>query len=180
MDKRMPKESIFISAENRMNSFKEWPQEFKRQTKAQSENSGIREKSRLYQPKKQEKLVKPAVMKLQKKEEEFQLRTMNHPFVEKKPLPYMPHDNVMEILLTLKKIVEENYEMNTIGKAFDIARNNIKKKVLHENYLWDLSKYANLYQRTEPNLGLSPKETTELLEEIDKWVKISIEHSDKL
>lgn len=70
--------------------------------------------------------------------------------------------------------------MNTIGKAFDIARNNIKKKVLHENYLWDISKYANLYQKTEPNIGLSSKETTELLKEIDKWVKIAIEHSDKL
>ena len=79
----------------------------------------------------------------------------------------------------LKKIVEENYEMNTIGKAFDLARNNIKKKVLHENFLWDLSKYANVYQRTEPNLGLSPKETRELQAEIDKWVKLSIEHSDK-
>lgn len=180
MDKRMPKESIFISAENKMNIFKEWPMEFKRQTKVQLENSVIREKTRLYQPKEKDKLEKPAVIKLQKKEEEFQLRTMKRSFVEIKPLPYIPHDNVMEILLTLKKIVEENYEMNTIGKAFDIARNNIKKKVLHENYLWDISKYANLYQKTEPNIGLSSKETTELLKEIDKWVKIAIEHSDKL
>jgi hypothetical protein len=180
MDKRMPKESILISAEKKMNSFKEWPMEFKRQTKEQLENSAIHEKPRLYQPKKEDMLEKPAVIKLQKKEEEFQLRTMKRPFVEQKSLPYMPHDNILEILLTLKKTVEENYEMKTIGKVFDIARNNIKKKILHENYLWELSKYANLYQRTEPNIGLSPKETTELLEEIDKWVKITVDHSDNL
>jgi len=82
--------------------------------------------------------------------------------------------------MTLKKLVEENYDIITIGKAFDIARNNIKKKVLHENYLWDLSKYTNIYERTEPNIGLSLKEKTEILEEIDKWVKITVEHSDKL
>jgi hypothetical protein len=180
MDKKMPKESIFISAENKMNSFKEWPIELKRQTKSQLENSAIQEKPRLYQPKNEEKLEKPAVLKFQKKEEDFQLRTMKRPFVEKKPLPYMPHDNVLEILLTLKKMVEKNYEMNTIGKAFDIARNNIKKKVLHENYLWDLSKHANIYQRTEPNIGLSLNEKKELLIEIDKWVKLAIDHSDKL
>ncbi|GAH88631.1 unnamed protein product, partial [marine sediment metagenome] len=43
------------------------------------------------------------------------------PFVEIKPLPYIPHDNALEILMTLKKLVEENYDIITIGKAFDIA-----------------------------------------------------------
>jgi hypothetical protein len=176
----MPKESILISAEDRMNSFKEWPMELTRQTKMQLESRIRQEKARLYQPPVKEKLEKPIVIKLQKKEEEFQLRTMQRPFVENKPFPYIPHDNVMEILLTLKKLVEQKYDMQTLGKAFDKARNNIKKKILHENYLWDLSKYANFYQRTESNLGLSPKESTEILEEIDKWIKISIEHSDNI
>lgn len=125
-------------------------------------------------------LEKPEVLKFQKREEEFELRTMKRPFVEIKPLPYIPHDNALEILLTLKKIVEENYDITTIGKAFDLARNNIKQKILHENYLWDLSKYANIYERAEPNIGLSLKEKTEILEEIDKWVKITVEHFDKL
>jgi hypothetical protein len=180
MDKKMPKESILLSAEDRMNSFKDWPSEFQRKTKEQLESSVIQEKTKLYQPQDQKKLTKPGVIPLQKKDDNFQLRTMKRPFVEKKPLPYIPHDNVMKILMALKKLVEENYDMQTLGKAFDKARNNIKKKVLHENYLWDLSKYANLYQRTEPNIGLSPKETTEIMEEIDKWIKIAIEHSDIL
>jgi hypothetical protein len=180
MDKKMPKESIFISAESRMNTFKEWPIEFKRQTKEQLEINGIQEKTKLYQPSKKELLEKPKVLKYQKREEEFELRTMKRPMVEMKPLPYIPHDNVLQILMTLKKIVEENYDIATIGKVFEIARNNIKKKVLHENYLWDLSKYANIYEKIQPKIGLSSKEKTELLEEIDKWVKVSVEHSDKL
>ncbi|MFX0030989.1 MAG: hypothetical protein ACFE8B_17375 [Candidatus Hermodarchaeota archaeon] len=179
-DKKMPKESIFISAENRLNSFKEWPLEFKRQTKEQLESSAGQVKAKLYQPQEQEKLKEPKVLGFQKKEETFVPRTLKHPFIEKKPLPYIPNNNVLEILMTLKKIVEGNYELNTIGKAFDIARNNIKKKVLHENYLWDISKYANIYQRSEPNIGLSSKEKREILIEIDKWVKIAIDHSDKL
>ncbi|MFX1344052.1 MAG: hypothetical protein ACFFAI_03010 [Promethearchaeota archaeon] len=180
MDKKMPKESIFISAERRMNKYQDWPIELKRQSKEQLELSGIQEKPRLYQPDKEELLKKPEVLKFQTREEEFELRTMKRPFVEKKPVPYIPHDNALQILLTLKKIVEENYDIITIGKSFDIARNNIKKKILHENYLWDLSKYANMYERTDPNIGLSPKEKSELLQEIDKWIKITIEHSDKL
>lgn len=180
MDKKMPKESIFISAERRMNSFKDWPTELKRQTREQLESSIIQEQTRLYQPDKIRKPEKLEVLKFQKREEEFELRTMKRPLVEIKPLPYIPHDNTLEILLTLKKIVEENYDITTIGKAFDIARNNIKKKVLHENYLWDLSKYANIYERTEPNIGFSSREKAELLEEIDKWVKVTVEHSDKL
>ncbi len=175
MYKKMPKESIFISAENRMNSFKDWPVELGRRTKEQLEKANIPKKTRLYQPEKKEELEKLVITKFQKREEEFELRTMKHPFVETKPLPYIPHENAIETLITLKEILEENYDIQTIGRAFEIARNNIKKKVLHVNYLWELSKYANTYQRTEPNLGLSSKEKAEVLRDIDNWIKITIE-----
>lgn len=175
MDKKMPKESIFISAESRINSFKEWPTQLKRQTREELESSIIQKKTRLYQPDKKEMLEKPEVLKFQRKEEEFELRTMKHPFIETKPLPYIPHENALETLTILQEIVEENYDMQTIGKAFEVARNNIKKKVLHVNYLWELSKYANIYQRAEPNLGLSSKEKAEVLRDIDNWIKITID-----
>jgi len=175
MDKKMPKESIFISAENNMNSFKEWPIQLQRQTKEQLERVGIAKKTRIYQPEKEKTLEKPAVTKFVKKEENFELRTMKRPFIETKPLPYIPHENAIETLLTIKKIVEENYDIKTIGKALEIARNTIKNKILHVNYLWELSKYANVYQRAEPNLGLSSKEKIELLRDIDNWIKITIQ-----
>ena len=175
MDKKMPKESIFISAEHQMNSFKAWPIQLQRQTKEQLGRESIVKKTRVYQPIKEKILEKPYVTKFIKKEENFELRTMKRPFIETKPLPYIPHENVIETLMTIKKIVEENYDLQTIGKALEIARNNIKKKILHVNYLWELSKYANRYQRAEPNLGLSSKEKTELLRDIDNWIKITIQ-----
>ncbi|MBA7531102.1 hypothetical protein ES705_23313 [subsurface metagenome] len=44
--------------------------------------------------------------------------------------------------------------------------------ILHSNILWDMSKFANIYQHTEPNLGLSPKEKFELIEKINKWINL--------
>jgi len=173
INKKMPKESILISAEDRMNDFKEWSTQFKRQKKEQLEKATPEGKSKLYQPEKPKTLDKPTIAKFVKKEENFELRTMKRSFVPTKPLPYIPFENPYECLVTLKKIVEENYDIQTIGRAFEIARNNIKKKILHANYLWELSKYANVYQREEPNLALSPKERTELLRHISNWIKIT-------
>ncbi|MFX0022097.1 MAG: hypothetical protein ACFE9S_07200 [Candidatus Hermodarchaeota archaeon] len=174
MDKKMPKESIFISAEERMEDFIEWPVEIKRQTKEKLEEARLVKKSKLYEPKQPKVLEKPLFPKYVKKEENFELRTMKRSFIETKPLPYIPHENPLQTLVTIKEIVEENYDIKTIGRAIEMARNNIKKSVLHVNYLWELSKYANIYQKFEPNLGLSPKERTELLRDIDNWIKITI------
>ncbi|MCK4380597.1 MAG: hypothetical protein KAW51_05605, partial [Candidatus Lokiarchaeota archaeon] len=41
ISKRMPKESILISAESAMESFREWPDIFRRQSKEQLEKSFI-------------------------------------------------------------------------------------------------------------------------------------------
>jgi hypothetical protein len=175
MNKEMPKESIFISAEEKMNLFKDWPLQLKRRTKKQLEKAGPVKKPKLYQPQQPKTLEKPMVTKFVKKEDNFELRTMQRPFSPTKPLPYIPHENPLQTLTTLKEIVEENYDIKTIGRAFEMTRNNIKKNVLHINYLWELSKYANVYQKTEPNLGLSSKEKRELLRNIDNWIKITIQ-----
>ncbi|MFW9828679.1 MAG: hypothetical protein ACFFEY_13890 [Candidatus Thorarchaeota archaeon] len=180
MYKKMPKESILISAENRMESFKEWPNQFKRRTKEELESALTEDKSRLYQPQRSKTLEKPFLTKFIRREENFEVRTMKRPYAETKPPPYIPHENPIEIIITLKKIVEENYEIKTIGKAFEIARNNIKKLILHENYLWELSKYANIYQKAESNIGLSEKEKNALLRTIDNWMKVTIQNFGNL
>lgn len=169
--KKMPKESIFRSAENRMNNFVEWPSYHKRQTKEQLEATVISTKSRIYQPKKKEAPEKVIIPDFKKKDDEYELTNVKHPFVEYKPLPFIPHGSVLQILLSLKRIVDEDYDIRTIGKAFEIARDHIKKKVLHVNYLWKMSKYVNLYQKTEPNIGLSRNEKIALLRDINEWIK---------
>ena len=171
--KKMPKESILISAEPYMETFKDWPDVFKRQSKEQLEQSFIPNEAVKYQPIEPGVLKKPEILEFRRNEEQFELRTMKRPFVEFKPLLTIPRGKVLNILTVLKKIVEEDYEIQSIGKAFDIARNNIKKKVFHLNFLWDMSKYANLYHSMEPDIGLSLKEKSELLEEIDNWIEIS-------
>ena len=179
ISKKMPKESILISAESAMESFREWPDIFRRQSKEQLEKSFIPEETVKYQPKEPIGLQKPAVGEFKKKDKDFELRTVKRPFVGFKPLPTIPIDNLLDILATLRKVVEEDFDIKSIGKTLEIARDNIKREVLHANFLWDMSKYSNVYQRIEPNVGLGFNEKEDLLREIDYWIKISQKHYDK-
>ncbi len=173
------KESILISAQPYVKSFRDWPDNFRRQSKEQLEKSFVPNETVKYQPKEPTGLKKPEVGEFKRKEEDFELRTMQRPFVRFKPLLTIPIDNVLEILTTLRKVVEEDYEIRSIGKTFEIARDNIKKNLLHANFLWDMSKYSNVYQKAESNIGLSFNEKEDLLREIDYWIKISQKHYDK-
>ncbi|MFX1327540.1 MAG: hypothetical protein ACFE91_05275 [Promethearchaeota archaeon] len=173
VSKKGPKESILISAEPFMDSFIDWPNNFQRQSKEQLKETFIPIETVKYQPKKVEGLIKPKVGKFKKKEEDFELRTMKRPFIPLKPLPIIPTDNLLEILKTLRTIVENDYDIQSMGKAFEIARDNIKRNILHANFLWDMSKYSNVYQKAEANIGLSYNEKKDLLRDIDYWIRIS-------
>lgn len=176
---KKPKESILISAQPYVESFRAWPNSIRRQSKEQLERSFVPNETVKYQPIEPTRLKKPEVGNFKRKEEDFELRTMQRPFVGFKPLPTIPIDNLFEILTTLRKVVEEDYDLQSIGKTLEIARDNIKKEVLHANFLWDMSKYSNVYQRAESNIGLSFNEKEDLLREIDYWIKISQKHYDK-
>ena len=43
-----------------------------------------------------------------------------------------------------------------------------------------MSKYINLYQKQEPNIGLSLNEKTDLLKDINDWIKITHEKLNNL
>ncbi|MFX0026620.1 MAG: hypothetical protein ACFE8M_09385 [Candidatus Hermodarchaeota archaeon] len=163
------KETILVSADENLASFVEWPDQFRRRTKKELEDSVLIGRERLYHPREEEKTI----VKEEPKRETFEPRFIERPTVEIKILPEIPTSNIIEILLVLKDIINQDYDLRSIGKAFEIARNYIKSMVLHLNYLWDLSKYANIYQRAKPNLGLSYKEKLELLEKIDTWIDMS-------
>ena len=167
--KKTLKESILVSAEENLASFVEWPDQFRRRTKKELEDSVLIGRERLYHPKKEEKII----VKEEPKREKFEPRFIERPTVEIKTLPKIPTSNIIEILSVLKEIIKQDYDLRSIGKAFEIARNYIKSMVLHLNYLWDLSKYANIYQRAKPNLGLSYKEKLALLDKVDTWMDLS-------
>ncbi|MHA1478523.1 MAG: hypothetical protein ACTSPU_10020 [Promethearchaeota archaeon] len=170
-NERMPKESVLLSAESRMNSFVDWPENFKRKTKDELEKSVVQVISKLYQPKEVDKeTIK--TKEFRGEPEEFKIRTMKRPTVELKPLPTIPTSNTLDILLAIKNIVNQDYDVRSIGRAIEIARDYIKSMILHSNILWEMSRFANLYQRAEPNVGLSSKEKFELVEQIDKWINL--------
>ena len=170
-NKKILKESIFISAEPQINSFVDWPEQFRRKTKDELEKSVVQVANKIYQPNEVDKNALP-FKEYRNEQYQFEIRTMKRPIVELKPLPNMPTSNTLDILLTVKEIVNNDYDVRSIGKALETARDYIKSMILHSNILWDMSKFANIYQHTEPNLGLSPKEKFELIEKINKWINL--------
>ncbi len=170
-DKKLPKESIFLSAEPRMNSFVDWPESFRRRTKNELERSVVQEKSKIYQPKEVNKET-IRVEEFGLEQEEFKIRSMKRPLVDVKTLPIIPTSNSLEILLTVKNIVNQDYDIRSIGRALEIARDYIRSMILHSHVLWEMSRYVNLYQKVEPNVGLSSKEKFELGEQIKKWINL--------
>ena len=167
----MPKESAFRSAEERMDSFVDWPEAFKRKTKNELEKSVVRVESKLYQPKEEdEETVSLPIFREEQKE--FKIRTMKRPKVFAKQLPIIPTSNSLEILLVIKDIVNQDYDIRSIARALETARDYIKSMILHSNVLWEMSKYVNLYMKVEPNVGLSSKEKDELMEQIERWINL--------
>jgi hypothetical protein len=185
--KTMPKESVFFSAENRMNSFFYWPQQFKRNTREELEMSAVFKELETHPP------VTPIIKSPERNTSDinqidkqigplgkkFEIRTMKHEPVEEKLLPYPPEGNIEQILHYLKDIVKANYEMRLVGKAFELARNNLQRIILQSKFMWEMGKYANLYQRKEPHLGLSRREIDELLENIDNWIDDTRKNREK-
>lgn len=168
---KMPKESAFRSAEERMDSFVDWPEAFKRKTKNELEKSVVRVESKLYQPKEEdEETVSLPIFREEQKE--FKIRTMKRPKVFAKQLPIIPTSNSLEILLVIKDIVNQDYDIRSIARALETARDYIKSMILHSNVLWEMSKYVNLYMKVEPNVGLSSKEKDELMEQIERWINL--------
>ncbi|MHA1337315.1 MAG: hypothetical protein ACTSPW_16505 [Promethearchaeota archaeon] len=166
------KNHILTSAENRINEIRSWPEIFKRKSK----NDLIPLEPKIIigqtQNNKDSVQTQPTEeFKEPEREEEFQLRLMKSERVESKFLPAAPEGDIEEIMLYLKYVIEENYEMRLIGEAFERARDNIRKIVLQANYLWEMSKFANLYKKKPPNLALPLKEKVNLLRKIDSWIE---------
>ncbi|MBY9007819.1 MAG: hypothetical protein KGD63_13840 [Candidatus Lokiarchaeota archaeon] len=165
------KNSLFITAENRLNSIVPWPISFKRRKEAEivhfksnseenQENQINNSPSNIYNI---EGYNTP-------KNDDFILKTMRCEFVKSRSLPQMPTTNIKDILFYLRSIINDNYDMPTIGLALEIARDNLRKLALHLDYMWEMSKLANIYKRKNPNLSLSQKERFKLLEKIEAWI----------
>ncbi len=169
LNTKRKKNSILHSGEKYLDKIVPWPEKFKRQTQKDLENSAKVIQEKLFHPKDMEK--KGVI--LEHKREHFEPKFLERPTVKIKTLPDIPMNNIIDILSTLKTIVEQDYDIRSIGKAFAMGRDYIKSMVLHQNILWDMSKLANIYQRAPLNKGMSSKEKYELLEKIDSWIDLN-------
>ncbi|MFX1359809.1 MAG: hypothetical protein ACFE8T_05660 [Promethearchaeota archaeon] len=174
-DSSTSKASLFVSAEDRLYSFISWPIQFKRKAKEPFVSPSVVE-----QPIFPDKIEIPSsdfrTTEIRDIEPEpFELDTLKSETVELKPLPPPPKADINQILLYLKKVIEENYEMRSIGQAFEIARESARQMgvsatTLHQKKVWEMSKYANIYIKKESGFGLSEKEKGDLTRKIDEWI----------
>jgi len=174
--KKSSKHSIFASAEDRLYSFASWPIQFKRKVKTEPivPPEIVQHHAYLKQNATQSPDAKIKVTP-EYKQEKFEIETLKSEKVASKPLPNPPTADIKQILQYLKQVIEENFEMRSIGQAFEIARESMRQigvsaTTTHQTKIWEMSKYANIYLKKEPNLGLSSKEKQELSQKINSWL----------
>jgi hypothetical protein len=179
------KESIFVSAEERLYSFINWPVQFKR--KAKKEKEVLPKFVELAPDLDQYDVQKPETepVRIQETEQEpFELETLKSKTVEFKPLPPPPEPDIKQILQYLKKIIGEDYEMHAIGQAFEVARETARQMgvsatTLHQAKVWEMSKYANIYVKKEQGFGLPEIEKRDLIRKVDEWI-FEIQEAERL
>ena len=185
LTKTTSKNSIFASAEERIFEFKSWPIQFPRKAKEEPISLPKLVEQPSYQEVKESPTYKVETADTRNLEQEsFELETMKSDKVEFKPLPPPPRAEIKKILKYLKNVVEGNYEMRSLGEAFEIAREALRQigvsaTTLHQKKVWEMSKYANIYIKKEPGFGLAIKEQSELARKIDEWI-FEIEESERL
>ncbi len=182
------KQTILYSAEDRINSYLEWPNEFPRKEKETEKvkptyiypemisgtnvanSTTIKEYDTI---KEHEELPK---------EDQFVLRIDKSEKVEKRVLPATPlGEDIEKIFLYLKHVIEEDYDMSSVGTAFGLARDSLPPtfKIENPRYAWEMSKIENLYIKKSDNLGLPAKEKEEILEKINSWLHLIEEEKRK-
>jgi hypothetical protein len=112
--------------------------------------------------------------------EKFELRNAQNPTVKHKDLPKVPEiaDNeknlkkVPELLLFMKTIAEQDYEMCEVGRACELVRDEIRKVVRQSDYIWELSKFANQFIKQPSGFGLSLKDKNRVIDRMKYFVNI--------
>ena len=172
-DKTSVRDWILTCAKSRNEMPVEWPEKFKRKEvkKVEPATSYKETHAKFMQTQDIDISQMPKTYeKMGDDIDKFELRTKKSEFAENKKLPPAPEGNIEDIFLYLKYVIEENYEMQAIGKAFDMARDSLRKMVLQSDSMWEMSKYANIYQKKPPNLSLPLRDENEIIDKIDGWL----------
>ncbi|WP_371803089.1 hypothetical protein [Candidatus Lokiarchaeum ossiferum] len=101
----------------------------------------------------------------------FQFGFQKNPRVQQRILPPMPQDSIKAMLRYLERLIIEDYEMIEIGNAFSEVRDKIKDLKLHTDYIWNMSKIANILQKEKFGFGLNPRDKEKYLEDVHSWIQ---------
>ncbi|MFO7797160.1 MAG: hypothetical protein ACQERB_07105 [Promethearchaeati archaeon] len=172
------KKQILLSAQERENDIAPWPNEFKLNKKdllkSPLQVDNIDRKKMEMNLNHNSNLDNEDMERYNTpKKEDFILRNLRPRIVTQKKLPESDMDSIKEILNYLILVIEEDYDMPSIGKAFELAHKHIRNIALYVDYMWEMSKLANIYKRKNPNLGLSRKEKEDLLRKVHRWIEYS-------
>jgi hypothetical protein len=170
----LPKSPLLYSGLKYNDRYSPWPENIKRQTKLELGHGGKKERTRLYsgafESQAQSKIVHE-FGKSKSEDEKFELKTQTNQFVASKPLPEAPKGNIEEILLYIKYLINENFEMRAIGDGIEKARDNIRKITLMTPFMFEMGKVALVYQKKEPNQALNIRDKQFLIEKLDNWLQ---------
>jgi hypothetical protein len=183
--KKTAKDSIFASAEDRLYEFISWPVQFTRKAKKEPIELPKVVEQPSYSGKIDIKSSDIGTAEIRDiKQEAFELEKLKSKTVELKSLPPSPKPEIKQILLYLKKVIEENYEMRSIGQAFELARESarqmgVSSSTLHQKKVWEISKLSNIYIKKKSGFGLPEKEKVDLARKINGWL-FEIEENERL
>lgn len=106
---------------------------------------------------------------------QFQIRSQQRPTVHTKDLPDAPKRDIEELLVYLKWVVDEKFDLPTIAKAFGMARDNLREIQINHPYIFPISRFYNKYQLEEAGQGLSPREEEEISRAVETWLNEVLE-----
>ena len=119
------------------------------------------------------------VSKVDEQRETFEFSKMQKTIVQEKDLPPTPENEFESIFTFLEDVISQNYDMRSVGNAFETARVIVQKMDRQSKYIWQLSKYMNKYILKEPGVGLSEHEKQTVYNDVDLWLKDILEEKRK-
>lgn len=166
---KIPKQSFFLTAEERKNEYAIWPPSIKRKEFGDKEPSIIEIPS-VTEATKKVGPEKPTIPESYiPKGDKFELRIFEKKLAEDRTLPPMPTDEPFTILNYLEQLVKSNYEMRKMADLFDEGRKNIEKTMFYTDFLSEMSKIADMLRKADPELTLNKYNREHILKKISNW-----------
>ena len=106
---------------------------------------------------------------------QYRITSTTNPKVQIRPLPKVPDGNEEELLHFVNMLVEEDYDMPTMAKGFDICRERLRRINMSADYVFELSQLSLRYAKEQFGLGLSPRDKDKVLQKTQLWYQREVD-----